>query len=903
MRFCSRSVAALAFALRLTGGAVSASAQDVPRGVVIHERVEIPAPDPLEASAQASRKAVTTATGAAAVGEVIFRPSDFSDVRGRTRFGGTGGLAALPDAARLRVTTTLGTTYETGLGDGFEVASDQSLTCDGQEYARADFTPLDSVAVLRVPLAFNEFVSDIELSPTPERDPGTRGESFVGQMGCWYALGRDRCDCYDGQSGALREAAFAISRETEGHAVRVVATGVSAVTCGQTGRVDVRLVREDGQEGYVAPLETVRLKVRGTGPGTLRYGDVVGREIVVPYAEARQAGVTYVAPACDGQVGDLETVIDVYSGNRGNGVVPITVKPEGDDGPDPPEPPACKSGDDCPEPPETLPPVLRLLDQSDRELSLTAEDGGYVRMSKVRPDWLLPPLHREPFDTRFGTLKFPNDLEDADSRLYHDPDTYRVEVKFVPDDIVVSDRLRDLELEIAVVSPNGDTETTQWLSRNDATGDAKSSEPLVETRLGTARWKRYFRIVSNEQDDRVEGEQTIRAGLGDQIRVRVMAPADGTEPAVSLGKASYWVGAPPEATSPDAIRYGHLAWRVWDGIASGSVDPALATERASENWAQAGITFIHTVTRFDFRTASNVLPIQFSHGGKEARATGTVSVDIDTPQGLCRVRDALFAAGRTLNQVAASIATRASLQCPYFNQQGGVVPATAAWDVSSQPQVRNGSPGRLDRATGYYVVFGRAGEVAVRPGSLRSSTSEVVERVPDRGRERDPSRTPNRSEMVIAIAMAHADSDETTIDAFAVPRRAIQSYRRDETAAFAFGAGGKLMNVLVARPSAVGTGSDRLVVGHELGHVLLNGQFVGSGDTGTGNHSPVDYHLMFFKQSDETSGSRGTRRLTEPQALAARCESGPSADVAGQTCPSTDPTNARPPLLTRDPRP
>ena len=868
---------------------------------MIHERVELPAPDRPVEPGLASRKSDTTATGATAVGEVVYRPTAYSDTRGGTRFGGTAALDALPDAVGLRVTTTLGNAYEATLGSAFAVAQSKSFSCNGQPYRRAVFAPVDSAEVLRVPLAFDEFVERVELSPTPDREPSTRGASFSGQIGCWLSLNSGRCDCYDGQGGAVREAAFGVSQTVEGAATAVLATGSGSVRCGRTGRVDVRLVRADGAEGYVAPGESVRLKVRGTLPGTLRFGNATGREITVPYAEARRGGVEYVAPACDGQEGDLEAVIDVYSGNRGNDVVAITVRPEGGDGPGPPGPPQCKSGDECPEPPG--PVTMRMLSQTDSLIARPAE-GGYLRVSKIRPDWLLP-TEDIPFvspwapeglqgSTGVTATRFPNigrpDESCSDGACHHDPDTYRPQVEDIPPRLVTPGRRFDFRFEVVRA---GAVVAESTIGADPRAAAASRSGAAAKSDIFLLRAVRFVRLVSNGRpeegaassreryDDEVAGGQTILVRLGDELRVTAIARATADDPERVLGAVSYPVGD-PSGSGVDAIRRVDLAWHTYAGVASA---PAVATERVTEDWAQ-GAVFFHLASERTFTSAelTSVFRIETSRLG----APGSGEVRLSFPNNTPPYAGELvvpFEAGATAREVLNLIVA-------------GIEAAYPDLDVVGRNTDRSG---RGSKALVHIGSRAEPVEVAI-VSSLQDGGLTIRRRgVPDL----DEDRLATGVSEVVRVALR--SRSPSLVDILVLPDQALYATNdiRDgvyqgNAVADDGDADGLTANTILLRGVAA-NGDDALrpvTLGHELGHVLLGsdvlvespGDSTPCGSPLTTGHTSVDYQIMRCAIGRLSgSGRRGenvdaNKRITELNHLQTRCASGSAADDVATAC-------------------
>ena len=695
--------------------------------------------------------------------------------------------------------------------------------------------------------------------------------------------------------------------------------GAPEIDCGDSTRVLVRGLL--GDESRPLPdSTTVRLVVKDSTVAQLSWlADGVrqsGAQLAVPVGALRDstaAGVWVTTQECDDQPGFVSVrvcaeVEGYWTGGEtitgeGGTIIAVGTDEDGDDDED-----------------EEQRVEVRLLRQDDSVVA-PGSSGGYLMVSKVRPDWLLPQGSREPFQTRFGQRRFQNDHAGASSPRYesaYDPHTYRIEVVGLVDSLATSEGVEQLRFlfevvrdgnvvyrndppDLSAVQVSGEPEQTPPESANvlaDApqTGSVRAGAVAGTTNgLGAARAATYVRLVSNgptgpgvvgryRYDDEVAGDQTIRVQLLDHVRVTAFALRAGGGGVDTLGQASYPVGAPPSESGIDAVRFGKLAWHTYSGGRTIASEPAPVTNRVSEDWAQASVLFSHVVEPdFDPATAPNILRIEFA-GDTLATSAGGVTVTLSTLTGPC-TSTAPYVAGRNLRITAAQIVGKVSVDCLGSGDNSGAYARDAGAGESGVEEA--------------YLVFGRASDVTV-VDFVFTGDIRVAKDPPDF------STTPRRSEDVLAAGFGYRDADPTTIDVFAVPLRQIVAAASPLTQAFALGEGGNLGNVLFARPEATDLRDDYPnIVGHEVGHVLLVGTFPGDTPSTPGKHSGQPYHLMYHDAG--TGGGEESpdapKRLTPDQHLAARCESGPASDVNASECPPTDPLDVSPsPLLTSFPR-
>ena len=198
------------------------------------------------------------------------------------------------------------------------------------------------------------------------------------------------------------------------------------------------------------------------------------------------------------------------------------------------------------------------------------------------------------------------------------------------------------------------------------------------------------------------------------------------------------------------------------------------------------------------------------------------------------------------------------------------------------------------------MVFGHTSEVTI----TRFGRTGIVN-VADTGPDFD--FTPSKSEDLLTAGMAYRDVDPATVDVFAVPFRIINRFKDNTTTqAFTSQSDKRVPTSIFAPSHAVDLADDYpMVMGHEVGHALFDGPGGGLVPGTTGNHSPVEYHLLYRKvdRGGSTEKADAPKRLSPVHHLAVRCESGPVADVVGLVCDSDDePDPTAPVLLTPSPR-
>lgn len=247
--------------------------------------------------------------------------------------------------------------------------------------------------------------------------------------------------------------------------------------------------------------------------------------------------------------------------------------------------------------------TVRLLAQNDEPVT-----SGYVMVSKVRPDWLLPEA-AQPFASTaysgsgiaaFPEAGYPGSTEPAST---FDPNTYRPELIGLSDTTTVT-------FQLEVFRQGGPVPI--WTDgREDGPSQMVVSYESVGEQQADSTWSyrgtRFLRLVSNARlpeweeapvvlsscasgatfntpcyDDEVAGLQTIRVAIGDVVRWTAET-SDG-----SLTRAVWTVGKFADTSSMDAAVSVPVRWIVSHGL---EVSPNTlgATTRAGRIWSQAGV--------------------------------------------------------------------------------------------------------------------------------------------------------------------------------------------------------------------------------------------------------------------------------------------------------------------------
>lgn len=498
--------------------------------------------------------------------------------------------------------------------------------------------------------------------------------------------------------------------------------------------------------------------------------------------------------------------------------------------------------------------TVRLLAQNDEPVT-----GGYVMVSKVRPDWLLPATSGFVSAHR-GTPFEGNALPDSTGGNY-DPHTYRAEITGVSDSL--QQRSADLRFRYTINSArayefpgavaSGDTLRSVHLVRLVSNGrPASGTAPLCSPWPDPSA---TLQIPGGacQYDDEIASDHTIRVRLGDRLRVTAYVAASGGTPADTLGSVTLPVGQPASEDGDDAIRRVRMRWYQYTstGYTSPAVLPDTAAARMSEDWAQASIVFERVGSVQTFSADSLLTAARLSVPASGALGRDTLLVSIPPFADTLRVP---VATGESTGDIAQHVAEALSALV------GQVVYVSGGVDQAGNPI--------------QYIAFShrRAGALLVQSPLSVVRILDAVETLENAGAG---------SKAATAAGVAVSDTTLSVIHTVAVPRLAIQ---QGDSASFRVGyAPRNTPTPLLLSMPEVAVGNDNNhphVLAHEAGHLLfvldMAGQPGGS-ECGTDpdqllSHHPAPTNLMHCVTMGQGELTGGPKRLTPAQHTALRNE-------------------------------
>lgn len=404
-------------------------------------------------------------------------------------------------------------------------------------------------------------------------------------------------------------------------------------------------------------------------------------------------------------------------------------------------------------------------------------------------------------------------------------------------------------------------------------------DPEDETRF---RSDAYIRLVSNGPpatgaepgsevyDDQVRGDQTVLVRLGDTVTAEVLVDEE------VVAQTQLPVGRPPAEDGVWAIRTAHLRFHTQAGTSPPmNTAPQIMTERASEDWAQAGIRFSNTYEG-TFAPDENALVVDGTAPNGEVASKGYITFKVEcAPMGApwdfvsVRVQE-----GQHEADIAASVAQNISM----FGRFDATPLRDNFQDFSSTER--------------WLVVAGCEGGDAIFTNINDGHIQDL-----DIYRFAYSSEEWLYSELNL-IGYNYGDGQDDTIEIFAVPDGTLGG--TDSTATYGLASSDRdrsripgARNALFITQSAM-DGIDEhdppnkigmpFVLGHELGHILFDGHFDGDDDAG---HTDQCHNLMrnqCWTGSSVVYGTSvseevgGSKRLTAEQHLDARADSGPDTN-------------------------
>ncbi|MEQ8768403.1 MAG: hypothetical protein RL885_31150 [Planctomycetota bacterium] len=260
---------------------------------------------------------------------------------------------------------------------------------------------------------------------------------------------------------------------------------------------------------------------------------------------------------------------------------------------------------------------------------------------------ILPPVGVAPSPTldeglRVSRLTIGQDMNGCggsqptfDGPLSTDLDTYRLEIES-PNGALGLDYLVQVRANRAFDDLLYDAEAYDVTYRVGLQGNLFRTLPHLRL-VSNARPRGQQNLPAQAlYDDEVCGDQSILVKLGDWISATLLI-FDG-QSLRRVGQIELPVGRPwSEPTAPQSILEGMVDWNVFlanfDGLDTGHADWAAAAdfeiERASEDWAQAGIRFERTGLTLETQPFNNVL---FMKDGGSPHLAGTLTLHV-TPDG------------------------------------------------------------------------------------------------------------------------------------------------------------------------------------------------------------------------------------------------------------------------------
>ena len=436
-----------------------------------------------------------------------------------------------------------------------------------------------------------------------------------------------------------------------------------------------------------------------------------------------------------------------------------------------------------------------------------------------------------------------------------DPDTYRLEARGIATGETVT-------FEVQTTEAGGGPSSTYTYG-------------AVEGTDGTDvvyRSDQYFRLVSNgiptvgedtsaDYDDEymdagaVE-DPTLLVKLGADVRGAVSDPS-GEIASVTLPVGV--PGMPPNLPTDDTILTGTLVYnKVRDNINTPALRASLATARASEDWAQARIQFETSGTVPKLRPVENLLLVD-----------GTA-----TSAGLIKIRGKARINGSVIRFASITNVTSGDTEKMIAdNIAADIIALGMDWSASAHKHsiqfppavhlvlvdaIATAGPDRVD----FTRILNTVADVDVRRLDLEFNPLDFTETVGGDIHEEH------------ALAINYADDDLTTIDVFALPFETLGMGVRGTGFGYlwrTFVEG--IENTIFIDERAVDTDDAEMPFsfGHEIGHVLTNGDFPAADSTG---HSADSWNLM-KSGTDAVDTWGASKRLNADQIMDVRLDSGP----------------------------
>ena len=435
-----------------------------------------------------------------------------------------------------------------------------------------------------------------------------------------------------------------------------------------------------------------------------------------------------------------------------------------------------------------------------------------------------------------------------------DPDTYRLEARGIPAGETVTFEVQTTEAGGAPVN----TYTYGAVEGTDGTDVVYRSD-------------QFFRFVSNgiptvgpDPAATYDDEYAASGATEDPtLLVKLDASVRGavSDPSGELESVTLPVGiSGVPAFTDETILTGSLVFtQIRDIGSSPTINADLATERASEDWAQGRIRFNVGGNTPGVTPVKNILHVS-------GTATSGGQVKVRGLSGCCFVPVEFFVVipvniGDSAQDIAANLASAIMNNNSDFDVTTHVhSPAQGVIDVFVLMDVGlTGWPDNVDITRINESVAG----VDVDPANLNFEPLLLT------GTDLFEQHS---------IALNYADNDLTTIDVFAVPSGVFDLGTR----AFSWGylwnpiyEGIENTTFVVEDALNAADAGLPFTFGHELGHILFNGDYTGDDPM---NHEPGNpQNLMTDGGTSTTDAWDASKRLTSVQIDDARLDSGPNS--------------------------
>lgn len=437
-----------------------------------------------------------------------------------------------------------------------------------------------------------------------------------------------------------------------------------------------------------------------------------------------------------------------------------------------------------------------------------------------------------------------------------DADTYRLEALGLPAGETVT-------FEVKTTEAGGSPVNVYTYDAVEGT-DPTSGDPVYRT-------EQFFRLVSNgiptvgpdpsaDYDDEYSDsganeDPTLLVKLGATVRGAVSDPS-GEVASVTLPLGIQ--GMPPNPPVEDTILTGSLVFNeIRDLTNSPTINATLATERASEDWAQGRIQFEVGGTASDIYPVKNIVRLSgTATGAGQVKVTGTAD---------CCFAPVNFAVVVNVNVGDTAEIIASNVASAIMNNNS---------DIEANAHVHSPVAG-VDDALVHLDAVPTAWPDGMIWNSLKTDAAGVL--IDEPVLEFEPLTITDADFFEQhSIALNYADDDLTTIDVFAVPSGTFDAGFRAYSWAYVwhvFIEG--IENSTFVDEEALDdpdTGFP-FTFGHELGHILFNAEWAGSTPSG---HHPDDHNLM-KDGTDTTETWDASKRLDAVQITDARTDSGPGA--------------------------